>query len=186
MKWLGEDEPDWNHPGQGIYRRRDGKGSVIRFGSHEWNAQADVGAGMQDVGVGCSAQEGRHLVDDALLNGEIPSLPAVTPGTLFEQVTEKIRRAGFSSSVSTRLHRMKCADGVALGMGEIFDVVICVNRWGMKEGQRSYQVFGEHMREPASSHDDERWKYPQKGEEALNEAIAEALRLLAMQRLCSG
>lgn len=178
----GEEEPDWNHMGSGLYQRKDGKGTVTRIGSHDWSAQADVGNGLQSVGIWRSGMEGRHFVNDALAKGKIPPPPEVTPGTLLEQVTEKIRRAGLSSSVTVRVRRGR-ADGVMLGANGVFDVAIVLNEWGMKAGQQSYQVFEGTSREPVSNHDDERWRYPQVGEKALNEAVAEAVKMVVARRV---
>src|SRR5277367_2007452 len=146
--WSGK-ETNWKHAEQGVYRREDGKGAVIQFGSHDWDAHADVGEGMQNIGVGRSGAEARSLVDDVLLKGKNPPPPEMTPGTFLEQVTEKIRRAGLSSSIIIRARQIRGAEGVELGTGKTFSVAIIINEWGMKEGQRSYQVFsGSRSREP--------------------------------------
>jgi hypothetical protein len=180
---LGEEAAVWVHAEQGLYRRRDGKGVVEQLGSHEWEASADVGDGLKRVGIGFSGANGRHLVDDALSKGKIPSPPKVTPGTLLEQVIEKIRVAGLLPAISVRVCPGKRIEGVVLGVGVdgTFDVSIVVNEWGFKPGQRSYQVFDGRSR--ISNHDDQRWKYPQKGEEALDEAVAEAVKTLVLRGL---
>lgn len=176
----------WQHLRAGVYQRRDGKGVVKQIGSHDWSALADVGEGLQSVGIGRSGQEGRWLVDAALSEGKIPAPPAVTPGTFLEQVTEKIRRAGLGACVSLRGIPMRGhGEGVLLGLNGA-EVAILVNEWGWKPGQRSYQVWDAsslYSGEPISNHDDERWRYPQHGEQALDDAVAEATRLLVSHRL---
>jgi hypothetical protein len=186
MKMNGVDYPDWEHVEAGFYRRLDRKGSTTQFGSHEWSVCVDVGDGMVDTGsVGFSGENARYLIDTALSKGKIPSLPRVTPGILAEQVTEKIRQAGFSSSIRVRAGRVKGAERVVLGVDGGSDVSIVLNKWGMKAGQQSYQVFVGTSREPISNHDDERWRYPQKGEAALDAAVATAVKAITARRLKS-
>jgi hypothetical protein len=189
----------WEHSEAGLYRRHDGKGIVKQVGSHDWATHADVGQGLRSCGIGATAAEARDLVDGAIARGTIPAIGEASPGTFLEQVTAKLQRTGLA--LSPRAGQIRhaeaepwdCEDGeeqpqdtdaVLLGTGDAFDVAIVVNHWGHKPGQLSYQVFVKDSSwRRISNHDDQRWRYPQKGEEALNEAIATAIEALVDQRL---